>query len=145
MSERRYPPFTELGMMSLALIVIGGIYLASHIPQRVPLGPAIALLIASGVLVVVNLALLAQVQGFAWARFRQVGGWALLAYAFTAGMIEYAFLRDHLSGGPLVILTLSLVVYAIQVPTLIAFTVARWDSPYAVPAGHGEAAGPSGD
>jgi len=145
MSERRYPPFTELGMMSLALIVIGGIYLASHIPQRVPLGPAIALLIASGVLVVVNLALLVQVQGFAWARFRQVGGWALLAYAFTAGMIEYAFLRDHLSGGPLVILTLSLVVYAIQVPTLIAFTVARWDSPYAVPAGHGEAAGPSGD
>ena len=145
MSERRYPPFTELGMMSLALIVIGGIYLASHIPQHVPLGPAIALLIASGVLVVVNLALLVQVQGFAWARFRQVGGWALLAYAFTAGMIEYAFLRDHLSGGPLVILTLSLVVYAIQVPTLIAFTVARWDSPYAVPAGHGEAAGPSGD
>ncbi|MHB1837412.1 MAG: hypothetical protein ACYCXW_20900 [Solirubrobacteraceae bacterium] len=133
MSERRYPPFTELGMLSLALIVIGGIYLASHIPQHVPLGPAIALLIASSVIVVVNLSLLTRVDGFAWARFRQVGGWALLAYGFTAGMIEYAFLRDHLTGGPLVILTLSLVVYAIQVPTLIAFTVARWESPEAAP------------
>jgi hypothetical protein len=43
-------------------------------------------------------------------------------------MIEYAFLRDHLSGGPLVILTLSLVVYALQVPTLIGFTVARYET-----------------
>ena len=42
-------------------------------------------------------------------------------------MIEYVFLRNHLSGGPLVILTLSLIVYALQVPTLIAFTVARYD------------------
>ena len=41
-------------------------------------------------------------------------------------MIEYAFLRDHVSGGALVILTLSLLVYAVQVPTLIAFTVARY-------------------
>ncbi|MGH2871726.1 MAG: hypothetical protein ACRDL5_04615 [Solirubrobacteraceae bacterium] len=129
MSRRRYPPFTELGMLSLALIVIGGIYLSSHIPQHVSLGPAIALLIASGALLTVNLALLARVPSFAWARFRQVAGWSLLAYLFTAGMIEYAFLRDHLSGGPLVVLTLSLLVYAVQVPTLIAFTVARWDSP----------------
>jgi hypothetical protein len=31
------------------------------------------------------------------------------------------------NGGALVILTLSLAVYAFQVPTLIAFTVARYD------------------
>lgn len=128
MSERRYPPFTQLGMLSLALIVAGGIYLSSHIPQHVPLAPAIALLAASTVVLAVNLALLRRVPDFAWARFFQVGRWALLAYLFTAGMIEYAFLRDHLSGGPLVILTLSLVVYALQVPTLIGFTVARYDT-----------------
>ncbi|MGH2913449.1 MAG: hypothetical protein ACRDMX_00505 [Solirubrobacteraceae bacterium] len=142
MSERRFPPFTELGMVSLALIVIGGIYLSSYIPQHVPLGPAIALLIASAAVMAVNLGLLGRARGFAWTRFRQVSGWALLAYAFTAGMIEYAFLRNHLSGGPLVILTLSLVVYAVQVPTLIAFTVARWedstlpDQPMSVQDGH---------
>ena len=128
MTERRYPPFTQLGMASLALIVIGGIYLSSHLPQHVPLGPAIGLLIASAVLMVVNVASLRRVDDFAWPRFAQVAGWALLAYAVTAGMIEYAFLRNHVSGGPLVILTLSLVVYAVQVPTLIAFTVARFDT-----------------
>ncbi len=41
-------------------------------------------------------------------------------------MIEYAFLRDHLSGGPLAVLTLSLVVFAVHVPVLIGFTVARY-------------------
>ena len=128
MSERKLPPFTELGMLSLALIVIGGIYLSSHIPEHVPLGLPIALLIASAALVVVNLVLLSRVPGFAWHRFFQVGKWALLAYLITAGLIEYAFLRNHLRGGPLVILTLSLLVYAIQVPALIAFTVARYDT-----------------
>ena len=127
--QRRLPPFTELGMLSLALIVIGGIYLSSHIPQHVPLGLPTALLIASAALVVINLALLSRVPDFAWPRFFQVAKWALLAYLFTAAIIEYAFLRNHLKGGPLVILTLSLLVYAVQVPAMIAFTVARYDTP----------------
>src|SRR3712207_8927123 len=39
MTERRLPPVTEIGMLSLALIVAGGIYLSSHIPGDVPLAP----------------------------------------------------------------------------------------------------------
>jgi hypothetical protein len=128
MTERKVPPFTEVGMFSLALVVIGGIYLSSHIPQHVPLGLPTALLIASALLVVGNLVALSRVPGFAWPRFFQVGKWALAAYLFTAALIEYAFLRNHLKGGALVILTLSLLVYAIQVPAMIAFTVARYET-----------------
>ena len=126
MTERKLPPVTELGMASLALIVAGGIYLASHLPNHVPLGPAVALLIASATLLAANLRALSRVRGFAWQRFVEVGRWALLAYAITAGLIEFSFVRNHLSGGPLVVLTLSLVVYAVHVPVLIAFTVARY-------------------
>jgi hypothetical protein len=125
--EPKFPPVTQVGMLSLALIVAGGIYLASHIPQHVPLAPAVILLSLSALLLVGNLLSLTRVRGFAWDRFFQVGKWALLAYAITAGMIEYAFVRNHLSGAPLVVLTLSLVVYAVHVPMLIAFTVARYD------------------
>ena len=131
MTARKLPPFTELGMLSLGLIIVGGIYLSAHIPQHVSLGPAIALLIASAAVMAVNFALLARVPGFAWDRFRLVAKWAGLSYAFIAAMIEYAFLQNHLSGGPLVILTLSLVVFALQVPGLIAFTVARFADPVA--------------
>lgn len=120
------PPVTQIGMLSLALIVAGGIYLAAHLPKHVPLAPAIVLLAASVLLLAGNLAALSRVKGFAWVRFFEVARWALLAYLVIAGLIEYAFLRDGMSGGPLVVLTLSLVVFAVHVPVLIGFTVARY-------------------
>jgi hypothetical protein len=48
-------------------------------------------------------------------------------------LIEYVFLQNHLSGGPLVVLTLSLVIFAVHVPMLVGFTVARYAD--AAPAG----------
>jgi hypothetical protein len=116
-------------MASLALIVIGGIYLSAHLPEYVPLGPAIALLAASALLLAGSLASLARVEGFPWGRFFDVAKWALLGYAVIAGMIEYTFVRNHLRGGALVVLTLSLVVFAVHVPTLLGFTVARFYEP----------------
>jgi hypothetical protein len=136
MNERRLPPVTQLGMLSLALIVAGGIYLSAHLPDHVPIGPAVALLAASVVVLTINLILLARVRGFAWDRFFQVAGWSFLAYVFIAGMIEYVFLRNHTSGGALIVLTLSLVVFAVHVPILVGFTVARYaNSSDLVPSG----------
>lgn len=127
--ERRLPPVTQLGMASLALIVAGGIYLAAHLPKHVPLAPAAVLLAASVTLLALNVLMLSRAPGFAWERFFEVARWALLAYLVIAAMIEYAFVRDHMRGGPLVILTLSLVVFAVHVPMLIGFTVARYAEP----------------
>ena len=126
MSDRRLPPVTQLGMLSLALIVAGGIYLSAHLPQHVPLGPAWALLAASALVLVVNIVALSRVRDFAWERFFEVGKWSFLAYLVIAGMILYAFLQDHVRGGSLVVLTLSLVVFAVHVPMLVGFTVARY-------------------
>jgi hypothetical protein len=129
MTERRLPPVTQIGMASLALIVTGGIYLSAHLPHHVPLTPAVILLAASAILLVGNLLALSRVSEFPWGRFLDIAKLALLAYAISAGLIEFAFVRDHLSGGPLVVLSLSLVVYAVHVPMLIGFTVARYHDP----------------
>jgi hypothetical protein len=126
MNERPLPPVTQLGMASLALIVAGGIYLSAHLPRHVPLGPAVALLAASALLLVGNMIALSRVRDFAWDRFFAVAKWSLLAYIVIAAMIEYAFVKDHVSGGSLVVLTLSLAVFAIHVPILMGFTVARY-------------------
>ncbi len=126
-AERRLPPVTQLGMLSLALVLVAGIYLSAHLPEHVSLGPAVALLAASALVLLCNVLALARVQGFAWPRFFAVARWALLAYLLIAAMIEYVFLRNHTSGGPLVVLTLSLLVFAVNVPVLIGFTVARFD------------------
>ena len=125
MSERRLPPVTQVAMTSLALIVIGGIYMAAHLPGKVPLGLPTALLALSALLMAGNLLALARVRGFPWDAFFGVARWSLLAYAVIAGMLAWVFLKDGTRGGQLVVLLLSLVIFAVHVPVLMGFTVAR--------------------
>ena len=87
------------------------------------------LLVLSTLLMAYNIYSLTRVKDFPWDRFFAVAKWSLLAYLVIAGLIEYAFLKNHLSGAPLVVLTLSLLVFAIHVPTLLGFTVARYYDP----------------
>lgn len=124
--ERKLPPVTELGMLSLALIVADGIYLASNLPESVPLGPAIALLAASALVLAVNLFLLSRVRDFAWGRFFEIGRWAGLAYTISAGLIGFTFIHNGTRGGPLVVLLLSLVIFVVHLPVIFGFTVARY-------------------
>ena len=126
MTERKLPPVTELGVVSMALIVAAGISIASRLPGDVSLGLPVALLAASALLMVVNLVALSRVPGFNWDAFFMVARWALVAYCVIAAMLEYVFVKDGTRGGVLVVLTLSLLVFAVHVPLLIGFTVARY-------------------
>jgi len=126
MDERKYPPVTQVAMVSLALIIAGGIYLSANLPEHVSLAPAVILLALSAVLMAGNLFSLTRVKGFAWDRFFAVAKWSLLAYIVIGGMIEFVFVHNHVRGGTLVVLTLSLMVFAIHVPALMGFTVARY-------------------
>jgi hypothetical protein len=125
-TERKLPPVTELGVVSMALIVAAGISIASRLPGHVSLGLPVALLAASALLMVANLVTLSRAPGFNWAAFFDVARWALLAYCVIAGMLEYVFVKDGTRGGVLVVLSLSLLVFAVHVPLLIGFTVARF-------------------
>ena len=87
-SERPMPPVTQVAIASMALIVIGGIWIASHLPHHVPLGPAVALLVASAALIVVNVVSLLRVPDFNWGAFWLVAKWAGLAYAITAAILH---------------------------------------------------------
>jgi len=125
-ANRKVPPVTGLWMLSLALIAGGVSYLAAYLPKRAPLGPAVGLLVAAAVVLVVGVVLLARQRDFAWRRFRQVAGWTLLAYVVIAGMIEYAFVYDHTRGAVLVVMTSMLCVFMLAPPLLVGFTVARF-------------------
>ena len=127
-------------MASLALIIVGGIYMATYVPRRPPLAVPAVLLVASAALLALDAVWIVRLRDFARDRFVAVGRWALLAYVVSAGMIEFAFVRDHTRGGPLVVVTLMLVIFAVDVPLIIGFTVARYHRPSAakvtnVPAG----------
>jgi hypothetical protein len=129
--RRRFPPVGELAIVSLALVIIGGILMASYVPRRPPLGVPVALAVISAVLALTGALVLSRLQQFAWERFFVVFRWALLAYAISAAMIGFAFIRDHTRGAPLAVVVVMLVIYALDVSLIIAFTVARYSSaPY---------------
>jgi hypothetical protein len=124
-----FPPVTQLTITSLALVVIGGIVMAGNFPTAPSLVLPVTLLAGSAVLWAASILLLSRHPGFAWALFFRVARWALLAYAVIAGMIEYAFVHNHASGAPLLVLSLMLVMFALIVPLSIGFTVARFQEP----------------
>jgi hypothetical protein len=126
---RRFPPVAELTTVSLAVVVVGGILLASYVPRRPPLGLPTALAGIGAALLLASVFLLSRLRDFAWDRFFVVFRWALLAYTISAAMIGFAFIRDHTRGGPLALVVLMLVIFAVDVPVIIAFTVARYSSP----------------
>jgi hypothetical protein len=136
---RRLPPVTPLALTALMLVVAGGIYLAAHLPRPAPLGPAAAALAAAAAALLAAAAALARVRDFAWRTFFVVGGWALAAYLVIAGMLEFVFVLDHTRGSLLIVLTLMLAVYAVNVPLLLAFSVARYQPGPGAAAGGGDA------
>jgi hypothetical protein len=125
--DRKLPPVTEIGAAARVAVAIGEIFNAAYLPKHAPTSVAIAILIVAAALEATNLFLVSRIQDFAWNRFKQVAGWFLVAYAVIAGMIEYAFVYDDTRGTQLVILTLMLVLFMLNVPVLAAFTVARYE------------------
>jgi uncharacterized membrane protein len=124
--ERKFPPIAELAVASMIVIVIGGVYMAAHLPRHAPPALPTAMLVLSAGLIALNVVLLSRLENFAWGSFFLVARWSLLAYVVIAGMLEYVFAKDGTSGGTLVLVTLMLVAYAINIPVLFAFSVARY-------------------
>jgi len=123
------PPVAEVCVASMILIVIGGIYMASHLPHSAPVALPIVVLIGSAALIGWNVFSLSRVREFSWTNFWLVARWALVAYVVIAGMLEYVFLRDGTRGTQLVLVTLMLAAYAVNIPLLLAFSVARYQPP----------------
>ncbi len=124
--DRRLPPISEVATVTIALVVIGGIYLAAYLPRRAPLGIAFGLVAAAAICLLWNIVTLSRLRDFAWAPFFLVARWALVAYLIIAGMLEYAFVLDHTRGGILLVLTLMLAIFAVNIPLLLGFSVARY-------------------
>jgi hypothetical protein len=120
------PPIPLVCVSSMALVLVSGVYLAAYLPHRAPLGPAVGLVAAAGVVLVLAVALVARLREFAWDTFFVVVKWAALAYLVIAGILEYVFVYDGTRGTMLVLLTLSLFVFAVDIPVLLGFSVARF-------------------
>ena len=127
--ERPLPPIWEIGIITMILVVAGGIFLAAHMPKPVPLLLPIILLVIAACLMVANIVMLSRLRDFAWDYFFLVWRWSMGGYIVIAAMIEYAFLRNHMPHDVLAVLTGSLLIFAADIPLMFAFSVARYQTP----------------
>jgi hypothetical protein len=122
----RTPDTATYAVLGLALVIVGGIYLASSMPGKANLAPGIGLAAASAAAFVAGLVVLPRGPAFAWGTFRRVAGWVLCAYLVIAGMLEYVFVYDHTPGRALSVLSVLLALFAGNVVLLLAYSVARY-------------------
>jgi len=133
-ADRKLPPVAEIAIASVALMLIGGVYLAAHLPGHPGLAVPAGLVAAGAVLTAADMVLLSRIRPFAWPVFFLVLRWGLVAYLVIAGLLAYVFIRDHTPAATMAVLAATLAVFAIDVPVILAFTVARFQDP-APPAG----------
>jgi hypothetical protein len=130
MNEAKLPPVTQIAVVSFALVIASGIWIVSHLPKHVPIAPSAVLIALSALLIGANVVLLARIPGFEWHRFFAVAKWSFLAYLVISGLLEFVFVHDGTRGAELVVLTLSLIIFAVHVPLLMGYTVARYPEVY---------------
>jgi hypothetical protein len=123
------PPVSEVSVAAMILIIVGGIYMASHLPHSAPTALPIVVLVLAVALIGWNVFALARLREFSWSSFWLVAKWALLAYVVITGMLFYVFVRDGTRGTQLVLVTLMLISYGLIIPMLLAFSVARYQPP----------------
>ncbi len=116
----------RLATVTLGLVVAGGIIMAAGYGKSHSLIPSAVLAAVAVVVLAVNVLLLARIRPFAWTVFFRVLGAALAAYVVIAGILEFVFIYDHTPARQLILFTCLLVLFAVDVPLLLAFSVARY-------------------
>lgn len=129
MREVKRPPVWECGVVTLIFVVVSVVLLASYIPDLPNTVPVYILLAAGTILIGVQLVLIGSMENFSRRSFHQVGGYALLAYIVIGGMIEYTFIRNHVRGEELALLTWGMALFIVDVPLILGFSVARYQAP----------------
>ena len=123
------PPVMPIAVSTLVLVVTGGIVVDAQYGRPPKLTIPVILLGMAAVLLLVNAVLVLRIKEFARPVFHRVLGWALLAYVVIAGILEYVFIYDHTPGRELALFSAMLVLFALDVPLMLSYSVARWQPP----------------
>lgn len=124
--ERKFPPIAQICVVALISMVIGGVYVAAHLPAHVSMALPTALIVFSEMMLVVSMVMLSRIPVFAWQSFFKVAKWTFLAEGIIAGMLEYIFVFDGTRGAVLVLMTSALIIFVLDLSVLFGFSVAQF-------------------
>ena len=108
----------------ISCILAAGIIIA-HVPEPAPMWGSIMWVCIAAVLTVATVVLILRKRPFARKRFFTVAKWVFLYILLLTGMGEYVMAFDGMRGEALVIMTVILLLFLVNIPMLWGFSVAR--------------------
>lgn len=124
--EQKLPPISEICVAVLIFMVIGGVYVAAHLPAHVAMTLPTILIALAALLLLANVLLLSRIPIFAWKSFFKVARWTFLAEGIVAGILEYIFIFDGTRGSVLVLMSSALIIFVLDLSVLFGFSVAQY-------------------
>lgn len=125
-AERKLPPVSEICVAVLVFMVVGGVFVAAHLPAHVAMTLPTILIALAALLLLANVWLLSRIPVFAWDSFFKVARWTFLAEGIVAGILEYIFIFDGTRGSVLILMTSALAIFVLDLSMLFGFSVARY-------------------
>jgi O-antigen/teichoic acid export membrane protein len=116
----------------ISCILAAGIIVA-HIPEPAPLWGSIMWVSIAAVLTVTTIVLILRKRPFARKLFFTVAKWVFLYILVLTGMGEYVIVFDGTRGETLVVITVILLLFLVNIPMLWGFSVARHERTSSLP------------
>jgi hypothetical protein len=108
----------------ISCILAAGIIIA-HIPGPAPMWGSVMWVCIAAVLTIATVILILRKKPFARKLFFKVAKWVFLYILVLSGMGEYVIVFDGTRGEPLVVMTIILLLFLVNIPMLWGFSVAR--------------------
>ena len=108
----------------ISCILAAGIIIV-YIPAEAPMWGPIMWVCIAAVLTVATIVLILRKKPFARKRFFTVAQWVFLYILVLSGMAEYVMAFDGMRGKTLVVMTIILLLFLVNIPMLWGFSVAR--------------------
>ena len=123
--ERSWVVPLAVAALASAFVALGVI--AAFLPKAVPMAWPASLLVLAALLTVATVLTLSRRRRFAWGLFFTVARWVLVLTGVFAALAVYVFVLDGTPGSTLAVLAAVLVLAAVDVPILVAYSVARYE------------------
>ena len=120
----RSPVVTCIVGTIVSCILAAGIIIV-HIPAPAPMWGSIMWVCIAAVLTTATIVLILRKRPFARKTFFTVAKWVFLYILVLTGMGEYVIAFDGTRGQPLVVMTIILLLFLVNIPMLWGFSVAR--------------------
>jgi uncharacterized membrane protein len=118
------PPVDLLAIISMCFVIAGAIYMISESTSSSASTVAYIADVIALVVLLFAVGALVKIKSFAWSIFWLVFKWTLLVYCIISAFLLFIFTFNHMPESRLLPILFSLILFAVDVPLNISFTVA---------------------